>query len=224
MSNEQLEGSLAGNRISELRETPVWGRFDAAHLREIHRRIFQDFPSHGFDGFSPGEYRSPQPAGADWHKNRMYESQGVVLTVAYSRMDSDAIARLDKVLEKANPAELSKLNTAEFTEAMGRLYAALDYIHPFREGNSRSLREFTRQLADESGYNLDWTRFNKNIYGRDVLYLARDKSVNELAYPSILDPEIKRDVVFSMDALASNRDMPDLLKDAILPQERNRLP
>ena len=218
---QELEAEYTLWRIAELRLNPVRGRFDAAHLCEINRRIFQDLPGLGFDDVTPGQYRPPVRLGSDWCKYRQLESQNVILAVAYSRMDLDAINQLNHVLKKANPAELSKLNTAEFTEAMGRLYVDLDYIHPFRDGNSRSLREFTRQLADESGYNLDWTRFNKNIYGRDVLYIARDKSVNELAYPSIRDPEIRRDVVFSMDALASNRDMPDLLKDAIQPQERN---
>lgn len=220
---QELEAECTLWRIAELRINPVRGNFDVEHLREINRRIFQDLPDLGFDDVTPGQYRPPVRLDSDWCKYRQLASQNVILAVAYSRMDLDAINQLNNALKKANPAELSKLKTAEFTEAMGRLYVDLDYIHPFRDGNSRSLREFTRQLAEESGYSLDWERFNKNIYGRDVLYIARDKSVNQLACPSILDPEIKRDVAFSMDALTPNRDMPDLLRDAILPaRERNQ--
>ena len=46
------EGEVCNARIVELELDPVRGTFDAAHLQEIHRRIFQDLPHH-----NPGEYR-----------------------------------------------------------------------------------------------------------------------------------------------------------------------
>src|SRR3546814_20041756 len=36
------EGRLTFARIVELKVDPVEGSFDVAHLREVHRRIFQD--------------------------------------------------------------------------------------------------------------------------------------------------------------------------------------
>jgi len=35
-------------------------------------------------------------------------------------------------------------------------------LHPFREGNGRSTREFIRQLVSEAGYELDQTRIDNN--------------------------------------------------------------
>ncbi|MEX3557157.1 MAG: Fic family protein [Burkholderia sp.] len=193
------------------------GNFDAAHLKEINRRIFQDLPGHGFADVTPGEFRQPVAAGNDWIKSRSLETVGAPSNVAYSRMDAAAQARLDDVLKGANPAELSKLKTAEFTAAIGKLYSEVDYIHPFSDGNSRTLREFTRELAEASGYTLDWERFGKSAAGRDVLYIARDLSVNELALPHIQHAGTKRDVMLSMDMLEGNRDLPNLLRDAIRP-------
>jgi cell filamentation protein len=132
-------------------------------------------------------------------------------------MDKAAQARLDEVLKGANPTELSKLKTAEFSQAVGNLYVQMDYIHPFKDGNSRTLREFTRQLAETSGYTLDWERFNRSPGGRDTLYIARDLGVNELALPNIRQAGTKRDVVLSMDQLEGNRTLPDLVRDAIRP-------
>jgi fido (protein-threonine AMPylation protein) len=43
---------------------------------------------------------------------------------------------------------------------MAQLYVDLDRIHPFHEGNSRTLREFTRSLALAAGYDLSWTSTN----------------------------------------------------------------
>ena len=214
---EWLEGLFTAHRIAELRLAPVRGKFDAAHLKEINRRIFQDLPGLGFDDVTPGRYRPPVAAGNDWIKSRGLETVQASSNVAYSPMDKAAQARIADVLKLANPAALGRLKTTGFTRAIGRLYTELDYIHPFPDGNSRTLREFTRQLADESGYRLDWAQFGKSPVGRDLLYIARDRSVNELALPHIRHAGTKRDVMMTMDQFEGNRDLPNLLRDAVRP-------
>jgi cell filamentation protein len=213
----ELETLFTAWRIGELRLDPVRGRFDAAHLREINRRIFQDLPGLGFTNVTPGKFRPAVPPGNDWIKSRRLDVATVTSYVAYSAMDLAAQARLDQVLKGADPTELRKLKTAGFTQAIGKLYAEIDYIHPFSDGNSRTLREFTRELAEASGYTLDWTQFSRSPAGRDILYIARDLSVNALALPHIKQFGTKRDVVLCMDQLGGNRDLPDLLRDAIRP-------
>lgn len=212
---QALEADYTFQRLVELRVDPVKGSFDAAHLREINRRIFQDLPGLGFDQVTPGEYRPQVPPGNDWIKTRRLETVEVRPSVAYSAMDTEARNRLEEVLKRADPAVLSKLSPQEFTSSIGRLYTALDYIHPFPDGNSRTLREFTRQLAEESGYSIDWERFNQTPAGRDILYIARDISVNKLALPHVIHEDTKRSVVFTMDQFDGNRDLPDLLRDAV---------
>lgn len=214
---EQLEGFHTSKRLAELYLSPVGGKFDAAHLREINRRIFQDLPAAGFPEVTPGEYRKPVPAGQDWIKNRSLEGMPVGSHVAYSTMDKASIARLDKTLAGIDVDQLSKLKTGPFVQAIGKLYTELDYLHPFPDGNSRTLREFTRELAEACGYNIDWTRFARSAGGRNVLYIARDLSVNELAEPMLRSDKTRQLVMFSSDQLDGNRKLPDLLRDAVLP-------
>jgi cell filamentation protein len=214
---QQLEADYTFKRVVELELDPVRGNFDAAHLKEINRRIFQDLPGAGFDDVTPGEFRPLVSEGKDWMKNRGLSTVDGPFYVAYSRMDEKAQQRLDKALEGADPDKLRDLKTAEFTVRMGALYAELDYTHPFSDGNSRTLRTFTKQLAKEAGYDLDWTRFNQNDAGRDVLYIARDRSVNELAKPHIEHEQSMRKIVITLDRLEGNRDLPSLLRDAIRP-------
>jgi cell filamentation protein len=214
---QALEATHTWRRIVELRLYPVRGGFDAAHLKEINRRIFQDLPGLGFDDVTPGEYRPAVAFGKDWIKTRRLETAREPVNVAYSSMDAAAQARLDEVLKGANPARLSRLKTAEFTQAIGKLYAEADYIHPFRDGNSRTLREFTRELAEASGYTLDWEWFSQSPAGRDILYVARDISVNTLALPHVQHFGTRRDITLSLDQLEGNRDLPDLLRDVIRP-------
>ncbi|WP_447043023.1 hypothetical protein [Vreelandella sp. H-I2] len=104
-------------------------------------------------------------------------------------MDKAAQLRLSEVLKGVTPTELCNLKTTEFT----------------------------RQLAEASGYTLDWSQFDKSPAGRDVLYIARDLSVNKLALPNIQNLVTKRDVMLSMDQLEGNRELPDLLRDAVRP-------
>lgn len=40
--------------------------------------------------------------------------------------------------------------------------AELNAIHPFREGNGRTVREFIRQLALFNSYELDWSLCEKD--------------------------------------------------------------
>ena len=214
---DAIEAEATFLRATELELDPVRGAFDAAHLREVNRRMFQDLPERGLIDVTPGEYRPAVPAGRDWVKHRTLESQQITSTVAYSTMDAAAQKRIDAALSAATPAKLAKLKPREFTEAFGRLYAELDYAHPFADGNSRTLRTFTKQLAAEAGYSVHWERFNTSKFGRDVLYIARDLSVNELALKEVKNEDTRRQIVFSMDTLEGNRNLSDVLKDAVRP-------
>jgi cell filamentation protein len=95
-------------------------------------------------------------------------------------MDSKAIERLAGILREAKPESLRGLKRDVFVEKISGIYSDLDYIHPFREGNSRTLRTFTDQLAREAGYELNWEKFSGER-NRDLLYIARDRGLAERA-------------------------------------------
>lgn len=219
---QRLEAYYTTKRLLELELHPVRGNFDAAHLKEVNRRIFQDLPGAGFDDVKPGEFREPVADGFDWIKQRGLSTVSGAFFVAYSRMDKEATARLDKALEQAHPEKLRSLELPEFTAQLAQTYVELDYIHPFADGNSRTLRTFTKQLAYEAGYEVDWARFNRGEIGRDLLYIARDLSVNELAQPHIQHEGTRQQVLYTQDVLGGNRTLANLLRDAVRPIEPSR--
>lgn len=212
----QLEADLTSFRILELRLAPVVGEFDVAHLQEIHRRIFQDLPSVGFPDVTPGAFRPPVDAGVTWMKHRVLESTSG-LFVAYSKMDDAAIQRLEQVLERHSVNALAQLNPKEFSAVFSKMYSELDYVHPFLDGNSRTLRSFTSQLAEQAGYVIEWERFATSPQGRDALYIARDLAVNKLAKPGIEHPNSIMRIVGSMARLQGKPELSELLADAIRP-------
>lgn len=214
---ERLEGDYVAYRQTELQLRPLRGNYDAAHLRAINRHLFQDLPGLGYSDVTPGIYRDPVEAGQDWIKQRRLESMNDGTFVAYSRMDLAAQKQIGAVLSNVDPNSLAQLNKPDFTETIARLYIELDYLHPFRDGNSRTLRAFTRQLAEEAGYTLEWDKFNVSPHSRDVLYIGRDLSVNAKALPQIQDFNAKRAVQFTLDRFGQNPDLPSLLQDVIRP-------
>lgn len=218
LTREEAEAHYSRARIYELRLNPVRGAFYADHLQDVNRRIFQDLPAKGYEGYSPGEFRPPTEGGQDWIKNRALETVGERSVVAYSPMDQAARDRIDAVLaSRAKPEKLAKLKTTEFTKVIAELYVELDYLHPFSDGNSRTLREFTRQLSAEAGYQLDWERFDRGPGGRDTLYIARDLSVNAIAAKEVRTEQTGRLVAHMLNQFGENRALPDLLRDAIRP-------
>ena len=77
------------------------------------------------------------------------------------------------------------LNAEQFSGRLAKLYGDLDHRHPFKEGNSRTLRTFTAQLARDAGYELNWSTTNVDAASRDRLYIARDKEVIQRAFPDL---------------------------------------
>jgi cell filamentation protein len=218
---EELEGRITWARIIELEAKPVQGKFDLDHLKEVNRRIFQDMPKAGFDKYTPGEFRPPAQQGGDWVKRRQIELEGLhgTVFVRYSDMDEKSRSELASTLDGVDPEKLKGMKTEEFTKHLGELYTKLDYIHPFIDGNSRTLRTFTKQLAEASGYDLDWQRFNQSDKTRNELYIARDLGVNKIALErGINNPQAAAHIAKTHDYLKQRfQPLPELLKGVVRP-------
>jgi cell filamentation protein len=175
---ERREAKLVFVRIRELYETPIQGRFDRAHLQAIHAHLFQDLPHH-----RPGVIRSNTDG---WNKVRELEGHGPSHVVRY--VHKGVATRISTILRTfGGPASLQALTPEQVPVRMARLYGDLDHAHGFYEGNSRTLREFTRSLADVAGYTLDWTSGGTGAEARNALYVARDVEVLERFYPGLTE-------------------------------------
>lgn len=192
---EDKESICIALRLTELAQNPTIGAYDIKHLKKIHAYIFQDIPAlqreYGDqnDIYQPGSFRPPVEKGFYWAKDRepaTYPQSKVI----YSPMRDDDILDMQKALAKLSTRNLSRLNEKEFTEEIASLYSKLDYIHPFMEGNSRTLREFTRTLALESGFNIAWANFEKSANAMDALFIARYLSVNEITVRRICSEKV----------------------------------
>ena len=124
----------------ELLKNPIKGNFSKAHLMNIHKFIFEDIYPFA------GKIRREQISKAD--------------TMFYP---PDLIDReLDKLFTKIKEKNMLKETDEEKVfDNLAYVMAELNIIHPFREGNGRSIREFIRLMAKRMGYNLNWGNVDK---------------------------------------------------------------
>lgn len=119
----------------ELLKNPIKGNFSKAHLMNIHKFIFEDIYPFA------GKIRREQISKAD--------------TMFYPPNLIDK--ELDKVFTKIKEKNMLKETDKEkFFDNLAYVMAELNIIHPFREGNGRSIREFIRITAKRMGYDLNW--------------------------------------------------------------------
>ena len=130
-----LETLSTGANLAYLQLHPINGNFDFKHLKDIHRFIFQD----------------------------VYEWAGQIRKVDIAK--NNLFCRAQFINEYANSVfadfysscEATNCDKARFIDNVASHYADLNALHPFREGNGRSQREFTRELCLKCGYVLDLT-------------------------------------------------------------------
>lgn len=138
---------LTSARMFGLQKKPIQGRFDFNHLCEIHRYIFSDL--FGWAG---------EPRTVDIAKGNYFCPCQNIQSYA-----SDVFRRFYKDCKEA------KDDKNKFTHVLAEHYADLNALHPFREGNGRTQREFARELCIDCGYVLDLT----NTTHREMLYASQ---------------------------------------------------
>ena len=128
----------------------------------------------------------------------VYPFAGQVRTVNITKPDSnipfcmaDFIApeaeRIFGELKKSH--YLDELSKQEFADRLAELAAELNALHPFREGNGRTIRLYLQLLARNAGYLLDYAAVpHEAIIAADKqAFLGGDTEIKEL-YQKIVYP------------------------------------
>ena len=160
---EKQERQKSAKRLVELYNKPIEGSFDYNHLLQIHKYLFSD----------------------------IYPWAGEIRTVGMSKNNTDLCQPehikeyLNIILSKINETIKNINNKFELSNYIATLFYQLIYIHPFREGNGRTIREFIRQLIESlnfefGSFNIEYENINDDIlalcltggYGMTSLFLA----------------------------------------------------
>ena len=103
-------------------------------------------------------------------------------TIRYS--DINNIEKvIHTVISKLNIIEWSSIGIQETAEKFAKLIASLWQIHPFREGNTRTVITFATQFSKAHGFNMSKTLLRENsAYVRDALVKSSDGQYSEYHY------------------------------------------
>jgi Protein involved in cell division len=163
IDNSQLllafESLKCSERLEELAKTPIVIK-NSTSLFVIHKHIFQDV--------------------YEWAgKKRTVEiSKGGRQFFPISHFDT-AFSYIDKLV--AEYRSIDKNDKKLIAKKLAEILDNINYLHPFREGNGRTQREFLRTLAIEKGYTINLNPpDNADVYER---YMSGtiDDDVDKLA-------------------------------------------
>lgn len=138
---KQLERVLSAARLLELYKKPIVGNFDLVHLKKIHYHIFQDLYPWA------GQLRT------------INISKGSLFCQAcYIEKESNKL-----FTKLAQDNYLKNLNFEKLINKSAFYFAEINAIHPFRDGNGRTQREFLRQLLLNVGFSVNYTKFTPQM-------------------------------------------------------------
>ena len=112
----------------------IIGNFDVNHINSIHKYLFEDIYPFA------GKYRTENIA------------KGVFRFAEWEYIEPELERLLDE-LKKEN--YLENLSKEKLAERLAYYLSELNVLHPYREGNGRTTREFIRELALKNEYVLD---------------------------------------------------------------------
>ena len=140
-----FESFKVAKRIEELNENPIKIK-DSNALLQIHYYLFQDVYAWA------GKVRT-----VNISKNGKPFFSGERFNIAFHYIDT-------LILEYRS---IRKSNKKALAQKLAEILDNVNFLHPFREGNGRTQREFIRLLALEKGLNLNLNPANNlSVYER----------------------------------------------------------
>lgn len=119
----------------ELGMTPIDRTYDAAHVREIHKRLFGNVYEWA------GEYRTV----------------GIRKNLSEFAHPADVPQYLSDANRIIRGADWSTMDRDQFAAAAAEVYAYVNQAHPFREGNGRSGKLFMQHVSELSPFRIDYS-------------------------------------------------------------------
>lgn len=160
-NNENLEiaeADITYIKLLDIDRVTIHGNFDFLHLKSIHKYIFEDI----YEWAGEIRYLNIEKA----------EDVLDGLSVQYS--DYSLIEKeMNKILNYIKNIDWLSLNRNELVEMFSINTAKLWRIHPFREGNTRTIITFMTQFAEMNGFYIDRDLLRKHsAFVRKSLVLA----------------------------------------------------
>lgn len=168
-SNDRLDmyqKKIVALKLVAIDKFDFGSKFDADRLKAIHKYLFSDIYDFA------GEYRLENITKENFR------------FAQYEYIEEN----IDFIMKKIVPGDFTKLAQEEFVEKISYIMTELNVLHPFREGNGRTIREFVRQLCYFCGYIINWSKIDYN----DILIASKMAVIDESTQIALLKKSIKK--------------------------------
>jgi len=170
---DNYERSFSSVRESEMKLKPLKGKLDFDYLKNIHKKLFGD----------------------------VYDWAGETRTVNISKdtgfapvQNIDSFAKsVFTELEKEN--YLQGLDKEKFVDRAAHHLGEINALHPFRDGNGRSMRIFINEVANRAGYSFDFSKTNQKEMvsaSIDSFHSMNPKKMKALLSKALIEPLKKK--------------------------------
>lgn len=146
----RIENDIAGVNAAILKEEGgIPGNFDQEHFQKVHKKLFQSiYPWAGETRADRGGFQGVKHTQVNLVPQEMH--------YAPFREISTRLDAISKQFRKEN--NLKGFDQEKFTERAAYYLDQYNHVHPFREGNGRTLQAVLTQLGKEAGYSIDFNR------------------------------------------------------------------
>jgi cell filamentation protein len=135
------EREITSLKILKLYNAQIFGEFNFVTLCKIHKIIFEDIY---------------EWAGQTRRGDFLSKGNAIFCRGPYVVKNAKII--FGNILKENNLAGMGK---SKFVERTAYYMGEINALHPFREGNGRTSREFFRQLSLNANYTLDFSKTEK---------------------------------------------------------------
>ena len=165
---EEAESNITYVKLLDIDDKICTDVFDYQHIKDIHAYIFGDLYEWAGKERGINIVKGERVLGGD--------------TVRYA--DTNSIeTEMEAALKELNQVNWEVLDISETVELFSKLIARVWQIHPFREGNTRTIITFATQFAEKHGFRMNKALLKDNSeYVRDALVKASDGMYSEYEY------------------------------------------
>lgn len=165
---ETAESNITYVKLLDIDRLIDTADFGAEYLKKLHHYIFSDIYGWAGNFRTIPMVKGERVLGGD--------------TVRYSLPD-DIENDLIKAISDLKSVKWDKLSINETAKIYAEKIAALWRVHPFREGNTRTVITFATQFAYVNGFKMDKQLLKESAgYVRDALVKASDGQYSEYQY------------------------------------------
>lgn len=163
---KEYETRIVAFKIATISTLTINMDYTPERLKFIHKYLFEDI------FYFAGEYRQENITKGNFRFSE------------YVYIEDN----IKQIFEKIDIDKMRRMSFEEFIKILSYIMTELNVLHPFREGNGRTIRELIREICFDLGYVIDWYEINHD----DILKASVKAIFDETEQIKMLRRSVKK--------------------------------